>query len=463
MPGLSDHKIEIVRHLVESAPDKIVGGLQNALSAASGDSALAGVRQLVESEMADRRLRNAVLAPVAPLFFGDGKLTTRLVFPARALALIWRGLKAEAPGEVALAARIMADFRPDETSPEPLDALVARAAEGLRNRESRDFIAAADCLDAVRPGCAYALAACLDIGAIVRAATLRLPDWITRTTDERAAAARLAYKDAITVSEDAAPRFFEMLSAQMAEPWTILRIVSAVMDHPAERYLAASELSIFALRVMDQIDQNLTHIAKFDLDGGAKSGKQAATVVELVTRQIAEMEGGIELATEGGWGGRVKKQKGQLAGCVEGRLREVGKLLGAALPTQQVKVARMSKELPRFTTDPEPRAIERAMAVLTFVEAIRTSSNYGGFASTRAKVLEKAAEQLDFYVEESLALVRDGSVRDFTLAASYLEVAANCAALIREPRAGDIVRRRTAVAVDQARGLLPPEPPAAIA
>ena len=52
MPGLSDRKIEIVRHLVESAPDKIVGGLQNALAAASGDSVLAGVRRLVESEVA---------------------------------------------------------------------------------------------------------------------------------------------------------------------------------------------------------------------------------------------------------------------------------------------------------------------------------------------------------------------------------------------------------------------------
>ena len=67
MPGLSDRKIEIVRHLVESAPDKIVGGLQNALAAASGDSVLAGVRRLVESEVADRRLRNAVLSPIAPL------------------------------------------------------------------------------------------------------------------------------------------------------------------------------------------------------------------------------------------------------------------------------------------------------------------------------------------------------------------------------------------------------------
>lgn len=451
MPGLSGHKIDIVRTLVEQAPDKIVGGLQSALSAAAGDSALADVRQLVEAEVADRRLRNAVLSPVAPLFVGDGRNPNKLTFPAKALPLIWRGLKADHPVEVAAAARIMADYRPDETPTDALDALVRLAAEGLRNQNTRDFIAAADILDATRPGCAYALVACLDIGHIVRAATLRLPDWISRTTDERSAAARLAYKDAISIADDAAPRFFEMLAAQLAEPWTIMRVVSSVMDHPGERYLAASELSIFALRLMDLIDQNLVHIAQFDLNAGPKAGVYAAEVVDLVTRQIAEMEGGIELAAEGGWGGRVKKQKRQLAGCVEGRLREVEKLLAAALPTEAVKVGRMIKQQPRLGAAPDRKHRERVLAVLTFVEGIRTSANYGGFASTRAKTLEKAAEALDLYVEDALALVREGHTKDPDLAREHLDVAAECAVLIREPRAGDIIRRRAAVAVDQAK------------
>ena len=458
MPGLSGQKIEIVRTLVEQAPDKIVGGLQSALSAAAGDSALADVRQLVEAEIADRRLRNAVLSPVAPLFVGDGRATNRLTFPAKALPLIWRGLKSDHPAEVAAAARTMADFRPDETPTDTLDALVTLAAEGLRNQSTRDFIAAADILDGTRPGCAYALVACLDIGHIIRAATQRLPEWISRTTDERAAAARLAYKDAISIADDAAPRFFEMLAAQLAEPWTIMRVVSSVMDHPGERYLAASELSVFALRLMDLIDQNLVHIAQFDLNSGPKAGAHAAEVVELVTRQIAEMEGGIELAAEGGWGGRVKKQKRQLAGCVEGRLREVEKLLQAALATENVKVGRMTKQQPKLGSPPDRKAREKVLAVLTFIEGIRTSANYGGFASTRAKVLEKAAEMLDTYVEDALALVRERLADNVDIAREHLEIAAECATLIREPRAGDIIRRRTSVAIDQARSPSRAEP-----
>ena len=69
---------------------------------------------------------------------------------------------------------------------------------------------------------------------------------------------------------------------------------------------------------------------------GIVAGVHAAEVVELITRQVSEMDQGIELAAEGGWGGRVKKQKLQLAACVEGRLREVEKLLAAALPTEGV-------------------------------------------------------------------------------------------------------------------------------
>ena len=64
MVTLSDRKIEIVRTLVESAPDRIVGGLQRALAATNGDTVLASVKLLVEAEAADRLLRNTVFQPV---------------------------------------------------------------------------------------------------------------------------------------------------------------------------------------------------------------------------------------------------------------------------------------------------------------------------------------------------------------------------------------------------------------
>jgi len=48
MAALNERKIAIVRTLVESAPDRVVGRLQEALVDSGGDSALAGVKRLVE-------------------------------------------------------------------------------------------------------------------------------------------------------------------------------------------------------------------------------------------------------------------------------------------------------------------------------------------------------------------------------------------------------------------------------
>lgn len=447
MSGLSDRKIEIVRRLVESAPDKIVGGLQNALAAASGDSALAGVRRLVEGEVADRRLRNAVLSPIAPLCVAGAADKDHISFPPRVLALLWRGLKETCPTEVTKAERVLADYRADETSTEPFDVLVVAAADALREREQRDFVAAAELADASRKDGAELLLSCLALSPIIREATLRLPDWISRTTDERAAAARLAYKDSVAISDDAGPRFFEMLSAQLAEPWTIMRIVSAVMDRPNEHYLAASELSVFAEQLMDEIDKNLGKVVKFDLSGGPKAGRDAGATVELITLQIAEIENSVELGKEGGWGGRVQKQKKSLAGVVEGRLRECDKVIGQALPSHTVRIARMMKSLPRLTSEPEELAVTRAITLLTFIEAVRSSANYGGFASTRAKVVEKIGEAIDDYVEEALALLRENEVPDPEIARAFLNVAADCSTLLREPRAGDVIRRRATAAL----------------
>lgn len=445
MGGLPEAKFEIVRTLVESAPDRVINGLQKALANATGDSSLGDVRRLVEGEAADRRLRNAVLSPIAPLFVGDGRDENRLVFPVRALSLLWKALKDAAPVETARAARHLVDFAPDESSPAPFDQLVERMAHGLRGGEE-GYQPALEMLNQARVGGAELLISCLALSPIVRAATLRLPEWINHTFEERAAA-RVAYADAVATSHDAGPRFFEMLSAQLAEPWTILRIISAVMDHPNENYLAGSEFGVFAERLMDAIDRSLRHLAQFDPVGGPKLGKELVGVVEALTLQLTELESSIELSQEGLWGARIRKQRQSLVSTVERRLREIDRAMLNALPEHPVRVARAMKNLPRMTTDPDPPAVEAVLCLLTFAEGIRTSANYGGFASARAKTMEKAGETLDNYVEEVLDMLKHDEIEDRDRARSYLEIAGRCAALIYEPRAQSIIARRAAAAL----------------
>jgi len=444
MAGLPEQKIEIVRTLVQSAPDSVVGSLQAALMNAGADPALSSVRRLVEVEAADRRLRNTVLAAIAPLCVGDGRDPERLRFPAATLGAIWRGLRTVAPHEVEFAAAVLIDFRPDESSPQPFDDLVRRALAGLRNRQQVDFARAADLADGARPNGAAELCACLELAPIVREATLRLPEWIGRISEDKAAVARLAYKDAVTVSEDAGPRFFEMLAGQLADSWMVLRIISVVMDRPADAYLAASELAIFPERVFKAIDEGLVEVTRLKADDGPPRARAVGKVVETITLQIGQIDESIELGRESAWGKRLADQKKTLAAVVERRLREAEKAVVAALPRAPMRVARVMKEMPRLTEQPDPAAVTRALTLLHFAEELRNSANYGGFASMRTKLLESLGETLDVYVEEVLDMMRHDEVEDPAIGHGFLDLAATFAGLVRDRRAAEIVRRRAA-------------------
>lgn len=446
MPGLPDAKLDIVRSLVAGAPDQVVNGLRNALATAGGETALAGVRRLVEAEIGERNLRNKVLESVAPLFRSEAGELGALTFAPAALPLLWRGVRSAAPDEAERAALILADYEPGVTTAEPFDVLVERLVEAIDAGAQPDIVAALRILDEARPGAAATLRACLTIAPVVRRATMKLPDWITRTTQERATAARIAYRDACRAGDDRGPLFFEMLAGQLAEPWTILRIVSAVMDRPGESYMSGSELAFFAIRIMDAIDAQVKAVAGFDLGGGEAAGAEAARRVELLTLQICELENNIDLARDGVWGARVQKQKQVFAAAVEGRLSELPRLVGAALPSQKVRAGRAMVSEPRLDAPPDARQVERCLSLLTFLEGVRASANYGGFASTRAQVIERVAEMLDNYVEGVLAAIRERAAPNREAAESLLDAAAEFTGRIHEPRAGDIVRRRSAAA-----------------
>ena len=266
------------------------------------------------------------------------------------------------------------------------------AARGLRAGELREFKTAAELCERAAPGGAEAFAACLDIAPIVRKTLPRLGDWVAQTGDETSAPARLAYKDAVAVAEDAGPRFFEMLASQLTPPWMVLRIISAIMDKPTERYLAESELGGFPERVMAHIDESLKAIGKLDLDGGRDAGREAGRLVELITQQTDELEVCIELQSAShGWGHRIVGQKKALASLVEGCLRDAEKLTAMALPNHSSGFARPRKSGPKLDEPPDPKAVGRAITLLSFTHEIRFCANYRGFSAMHTKVIEKLA------------------------------------------------------------------------
>src|SRR5271154_4831356 len=103
MGQISETKLNLVRGLIEQAPDDAVRNLLLALTADGGhDVGLTRVQHMVESEADDRRARNLAFAPIAPLCAGPSAFGG-LHFPVRTLGLIWKVMKVEAPDEVAAA------------------------------------------------------------------------------------------------------------------------------------------------------------------------------------------------------------------------------------------------------------------------------------------------------------------------------------------------------------------------
>ena len=445
MSDLAQHKVQILKTVVEAAPDAVIRNLELALSADPGGT-LAAVRAMVEAESRERLMRNIVLSPVAPLCVG-AFLDGRQAFPGGALNNLWRGLKAVEPQKVRAAILACRAWEAAEGGPEQLDELCAIAAEHLRARDLAPFAAAAAACDAAQAGGAERLAASLDLAPIARRALVKLPDWISRMTEERTAAVRLAYRDVCLIADDAGPRFFDMMAAHLAEPWLILRIISAAMDRPSERYVAGSEMAGFAVRAMDDVDRRLATVRTFDTVGGPPAGQAAGHTVLIVADAIAEMEDAFELSKEAPWGKRVGEQKQALAGVVEKRLKEIDAACNLAIPTVSVRTTgRLFKTLPKLTDPPAAAAIAKAQSLLAFAEEVRPAAGRAGYGATRNKVLEKLQTRLDDYVEELLELLRHGETDEPDRVQAFLGVAADLYALAKDEKAGQIIRRRAAAA-----------------
>jgi hypothetical protein len=442
---ITESKAQLVKGLIEQAPDSAIRNLLMALSADGGhDEGLTRVQRMVEAEAGDRHARNTVFAPIAPLCSWPGPFKG-LAFPPRTLALIWRAMKEEAPNEIAAAKALCSDWRAADASPELYNQICARAAQGLRDGAGA-FAAPAAAAD--QGGGRAALIACLEIGPIARRALDQMPEWLGRMTSEKAATLRLAYRDAVAVAEDAGPRFFEMLAAHLAEPWLILRVISGVMDRPNETYLAGSELAGFGERVLADIDRQVASVAAFKPPSGLRAAAQtAAAAVHTATLEIAELEQSIQLSHDGVWGRRLGKQKQALAVTVETHLKAADGLLAAALPLQTLRVGpRTIRGVPRLTHPPDTAAVERANTLLTFMTEVRPSAAQGGFASARAKTSEELENRLDSYVEKVLEEIRADDGVDPERARAFLEIAAELCGLVRDEKAAQIVRRRAAAA-----------------
>jgi hypothetical protein len=443
MGGLSSVQFDVLRTLVESAPDAALRNLDSALqSDRSGSPAMAEICRMISLETGRRATRSRVLAPLLPLCVSVPNDLQRLVFPAAAPAMVWRVLQAQSPRWVELAEQALPDE--DEPSFACDDQLCLEAAAGVR-AAAGPWAEVAARLDAFTPSGAGQFAACLEISPIARRAIAHLSEWTGRLTEERAAAARLCFKDAVALADDNAPRLMEMLTAHLEEPWQVIRLVSAVMDRPNDAFVAASELATFGERLMGDIDRRVKTVVDFNLADGREAGEAAGRAVHVATMEIAAIEESIELARAGSWGQRLMAQKRTLASAVENRLKHVEDAVSVALPLQSGRRNKGPRGHPRLTHDPDRIALTKAEALTAFVPEVRSASAVAGFGAVRARAAEAVEARLNQYVEDLLETIHL-QAPEAPRARLYLDAAAELLGLLSGAKVAQIVRRRAAAA-----------------
>ena len=448
MAQLSENQLDTVRALLTSAPDCAVSDLETTL--ASGSERHATMRMIhgmVAAEALDRRARNAVFRPLVPLCGARRAGLRSPIFPASALSGVWRGLK-QANGREVRQALAGADPRCVEPPPEEVyNLLCGQAAAGLRERANPGYAAAAEALDQAAPGGAEQFAAYLDLAPVARRSLERMHDWLGRLNDERIAAARLAFRDATAVAEDAGPRLMEILYAHLEEPWAVLRLISAVMQRPTDRFVASTELAVFGDRLLDDIDAHLKVVGAFNAEHGRNAGLAAGTAVRAAAIEIQEFDESIDLAPDGPWGARLSRQRKALVLAVEGRLKSLEPEVAAALPLQSAAFRRQGvRGQPKLVSDPDSRQVQRALGFLTFLAEVRGAGERLGFGALWNKTTEQVQARLDTYIEDLLDKLRTGEAENLERVRSYLDVSAEFIGLLSDDRAAQIVRRRMAAA-----------------
>lgn len=92
MGEFSEIRLGAVRRLIEQVPDGTIRSLEGVLaSGGRGDRAISAVHDIINAEMVARRVRTAVFEPIVPHCAPNLGSIERMVFPAAALSLAWRG------------------------------------------------------------------------------------------------------------------------------------------------------------------------------------------------------------------------------------------------------------------------------------------------------------------------------------------------------------------------------------
>lgn len=441
MAQLSESKRRALAAVIELAPDNLLTALGAQMQYAGGAAAAVAL-DLVRQALMERAAIATVFAPIVSMCDRGGD-EGKGRFSRATVRELWREVALRRPDQAQLVASYAQSGAIHELPAKVTDGLCAEAASIARGSEPASLRLASEA-EADR------LAAYLDLAPVARSAIERLDDWIGRLDEERAAALRLAFRDADGVREDARPLLMDMLEARLPNPGMILRLVSAVTDKASETFVQGTELADVCERLVSQVERLAASLKlggrgfeSLDAVRGAAAMQQAADILSEFDLAFPTSNG-----TSGPWTSRLAMARRRMTEQLESALREVARAVDRALPLGSTHLAgRMSRMAPNLAADPQAEGVGQARALLFLMENSRGAAAMLGCESLRRQAAEAAAERVDQYADQVLQALHDGEAPDPERALALLEVAAEFLTLSRNDQAGALVRRRAAVAL----------------
>lgn len=440
MSGLSDSKRRAMSILMDQAPEAVLEAIEARFSGAGGALAT-DVVNLARTERVERAVIRLAFGPVLPLFSARSGGVDAPVFGRSVPKKLWSEMERRRP-DLTDTLLTLARLEPEAIAPATVaDGLCAEAASILRGVEPRTLGLKAE-------DQAEDLAGYIDMIPIARGAIERLPAWLGRVDGEQLGALRLTFKDADALRDDGRARLMEMLMAQLPRASEILRVISALTERSSAGFIDGTELASFPSRLLSHAE---ALSASIRIDAGRIDSAEA-NAINTALANLTEIMGEFDLsfpgASGGAWTARLTPVRRRLTDQLEAAFRAMPKAVERALPLGNTRLAgRMSRLAPDLASDPEAPAVAQARALLQILDGTRLVASDLGCESARRAAADAIAERVDSYAEEALGTVHDGGVEDPDRALALIEVAAEFLSLSRKPEAGDLVRRRAAVAL----------------
>lgn len=435
--GLSDAHRAALTALIGRCPDPMLATLSRTVRALPGEKARE-MGALLREEGRDRRRRAFVLGPVAPMFRARADGLPSLTFPVPVLDRLWALASRGEPG------LLPGLDDPDEPSRQVIADRIGRAAAAaVRDRPGEVWPASLD-PDGREAGLKD-LAACLDLGHIVRPRLPLLQQWLKRPDEAQLAELRLMLRDAALLQPDGAVRAMEMLFAALDDAALVMRLVTQTSSSAdQEAVLSGSEMAGFVNRLIDGVEARAVRIAAFRPERG---GDPAQVVADMgwCAAVISELDVTLALRTDTLWGGAVRQARSAISTRLSDLFRAAGRAVEKALPTTRRPGAiRSPRRAPDLNANPTAEAAEQAHALLSITAAVRGPASIFGCESARRKTVDGLVSRLFEWGDDALDAV-DDDLNDPERVLAMVETAARLLDAVGAAEPAQTLRRRARV------------------